>query len=258
MNSPAAPARDAILSAADSLLARDAGASIDQITDAAGVSRATFYRHFRSRAELLAALDIRPDPDARQRIMDAAIELVGREGLRGMSMDELAEQAGVSRASVYRLFPGKDALFAALIDEYSPLDEIEQLFSAMADQPPGVVLPAVARTLARVGSPRVGLIRSVFFEVSNQTPEALAGAEPRLRRMLGAIAGYMAAQMAAGRLRPIHPLLATQLLIGPVLFHLVTRAEVERLAVLDVPVDQSIQTLVDSALRALAIGSEGG
>jgi AcrR family transcriptional regulator len=97
--------RDTILAVAGRLLDSQPGASVDVIAGAAGVSRATFYRHFDSRAELLAALDIQPDPDAHQRILAAAVELVGRDGLRGMSMDELATSAGVSRASVYRLFP---------------------------------------------------------------------------------------------------------------------------------------------------------
>src|SRR3989304_4315497 len=84
----------AVLSAASDVLAADQAASIDAISAAAGVSRATFYRHFRSRAALLAALDIQPDPDTRERILAAAAELIGRDGLRGLSMGGLAARAG--------------------------------------------------------------------------------------------------------------------------------------------------------------------
>jgi AcrR family transcriptional regulator len=244
--------RDAILTAAEPLLAADPAARVDAIAGAAGISRATFYRHFRSRRELLEALDMQPDPDAHRRILDAAIELVGRDGLRGMSMDELAARASVSRASVYRLFPGKEALFDALLDEYSPFDELARVVERLADRPPSEVLPAVGRSAATLIGPRIGILRSLFFEVTTQTPEALGGADPRIRRLLLKLGQYLAAHMAAGELRPMPPMLAAQVVVGPIFFHLVTRAEMEHLAVLDVPVETVIDELVAAALRALA------
>src|SRR5690348_12192315 len=99
--------REAVLQAARVLLERDRAASLHDVASAAGVSRATVYRLFGSRDGLLQALDIEPDPGARQRVLGAALELVGRDGLTRLSMDEVAAAAGVSRASLYRLFPGK-------------------------------------------------------------------------------------------------------------------------------------------------------
>ena len=242
-----------ILSAASDVLAADQAASIDAISAAAGVSRATFYRHFRSRAALLAALDIQPDPDTRERILAAAAELIGRDGLRGMSMDELAARAGVSRASVYRLFPGKAALFDALMAEYSPLEVIESVIERMADRPPHEVLPAIARAAAAVAGPRIGLLRSLFFEVTSQSPDALDGAEPRIRQVLGAVGGYLARQMAAGKLRQMDPIIATQIFMGPIVFHLVTRPELDRMGLArDVSVEKAIDELSQAALRALS------
>lgn len=251
MTRPASTA-EAILSAAEEVLRRAPGASIDVVTSAAGVSRATFYRHFRSRADLLEALDMEPDPDARQRILAAAVQLIGRDGLRGMSMDELATQAGVSRASVYRLFPGKAALFDALLAEHSPFDEMESVLVRMAHEPPERVVPALARAVATIGGPRIGLLRSLFFEVTAQSPEALAAADPALRSVLGRAGHYLAEQIAAGRVRPMHPLIAAQTLMGPIVFHLVTRAEVDHLGVLDMSIEASVEQLTANALRALA------
>lgn len=249
---PASVAGDTILAVAEELLERDPTASIAAITDAAGVSRATFYRHFRSRGDLLAALDIQPDPDAGERILAAAIELISRDGLRGMSMDEVATRAGVSRATVYRLYQGKDALFDALLAAYSPFADLERILERMGDRPPEAVLPAMARAVAGVAGARIGLIRSLFFEVSSQTPDALSGADPRLRQVLNAAGRYLLTQMAAGRLRPMHPLIAAQMFMGPIVFHLVTRPEVERLGLLDLPVEQSVDELARAALRALS------
>src|SRR5215471_942459 len=116
--------RQSVLAVARGVLERDRGASLHDVASEAGESRATVYRLFGSRDGLLQALDLEPDPGARERVLAAAVELVGRDGLGRLSMDELATAAGVSRASLYRLFPGKAALFRELLVAYSPVEAI--------------------------------------------------------------------------------------------------------------------------------------
>ena len=64
--------RRQVMSAAREILAEDAGAAVGEIAGRAGVSRATFYRHFGSRAALLESVELEPRPDARTRILSAA------------------------------------------------------------------------------------------------------------------------------------------------------------------------------------------
>lgn len=47
---------------------------------------------------------------ARKAILAAAIELLLEQGLHGMSMDGVAERAGVSKATIYRWWPAKELL----------------------------------------------------------------------------------------------------------------------------------------------------
>jgi AcrR family transcriptional regulator len=57
----------------------------------------------------------RPSGEAETRILDAALVLVGRWGVAKTALGDVAKQAGCSRATLYRAFPGgKQHLFLAL------------------------------------------------------------------------------------------------------------------------------------------------
>lgn len=64
--------------------------------------------------------------DVDQRILDATLELAGEVGINGMSMDDLAQRAGASKASIYRRWPSKEALVLdALRHAIQPFDRID-------------------------------------------------------------------------------------------------------------------------------------
>ena len=59
-------------------------------------------------------------------ILAATLELAGEVGIKGMSMDELAQRAGVSKATIYRRWPSKEILvLQALQSSLQPLDDVD-------------------------------------------------------------------------------------------------------------------------------------
>lgn len=237
------------------MLATGEKPTVAQFAEAAGVSRTSFYRAFESRGALLEALAVQPEPDARERILEAALILVGAHGLNALSMDDLATKAAVSRATLYRLFPGKPVLFTSLIRTYSPLQPVSRLAIAMVDEPPDVVMPEIARTVYRIvygsGETRLGMLRAIFFEVSSVAPDAEESAREAMLTILGSVGAYVMAQMTSGRLRPMSPLLALQSFIGPIFFHVLTRPLVERVLGIDIDGEQAVTELAESWLRAM-------
>lgn len=249
MGAPAR-ARRRIAEAARPLLERGSP-SVEAIAAAAGVSRATFYRAYPSRGALLKELDLAPDPDARERVVAAALELVARTGLAGLGMEEVAERAGVSRATLYRLFGGKAALFQAVIQTYTPLEPVVGLLDRVRDRPPEEVVPALTREVARTMEDRLGVVAVLLLQVTSGAAGSELAREWALDRVAGQLAGYLAAQMSAGRLRTMHPLLALQGLIGPIFFHLATREVLVARLGLEMPLTEAVEALTATWLRAM-------
>jgi AcrR family transcriptional regulator len=243
--------RRQVVAAARSLLDTEPEASIGRIAREAGVSRATFYRHFGSRDALLAAVEVEPPVPARDRILEAAADLLGRGGLHAFSMEELAVAAGVSRATVYRLIPSKAALFGEIVRTYSPFEPAMAVMGEHGDGPPDEVVPLLVRTFAEIGARRIGIMRGVLLEASALDPDAMAGVRPFIPDAIGTLAGYMARQMDAGTVRRMHPILAVQALLGPVFVHLLTRPIAERLVGFDLPMEEAIVQLTSSVLAGL-------
>ena len=238
-----------------------AGLSMDELAAAAGVSRATLYRLFGSQQQLLQELGLAPPTTVRSRILDTALELVGRHGLAELSMDELAAAAGISRATLYRLFPGKEALFAALIRSFSPFEPIAAVLETMGDRPPAEVIPALVHAMASAMDGHMGLLLQLLFEFSRDRPSDPDGGHGASEhaiegmRTLPLVSRYLAGQMAAGRLRRMDPDLAFQALAGPIVMHLVWRlpaSRVNRPPVGEAPPEEAVDQLVEVWLRAMA------
>lgn len=56
------------------------------------------------------------DPARKERILDAAAELVGRRGYHSVSMAEIGAAAGIVGSGIYRHFDSKAAVLVALLD----------------------------------------------------------------------------------------------------------------------------------------------
>ncbi len=219
-----------------------------------GVSLRQLYRLFGSRAALLKEVDREPPPGARERILESALDLLGRSSLADLSMDELAARADVSRATVYRLFPGKSALFRELIAAYSPWESIARILddtAATADDTPWHVIPHVARALVEALSGRSGVLLRMVFEMSRGAPDTREGVQRSMLRGLPDLIQYLTQQMAAGRLRQVHPVIALQMLAGPIVAHELARP-LAALVGLEATRDQVVEQIVELWLRAMA------
>lgn len=221
-----------------------------EIAAAAGVSRAALYGLFGSRRAVVDALGVEQQPSWEDRVLMAAAQLLAERGLSGLSLDDVAARSGASRATVYRLFPGKTALFREVVRVYLPMDEALEILKAMGDRPPAEVMPALATILTGAGHVRIGVLRSVLFEVAGRRD----GSEEVVAEVLQnvqVLARYLDHQMAAGRLRRMDPLFAIQSFLAPIMLHIVSRPFIEEHDLVDMPLDRAVREFTHAWLQAM-------
>lgn len=149
------------------------------------------------------------------RILDEAAELFVQHGYHGLSMRQIAEAVGVSKAGLYYHFEDKEALFLAIL-----LHHIERVGDLVdeARAAGGTAREQVRRLLTNIlthmrGSQR--FIRLAEQDARNLQPEALERMQNVYReRFVGPIEAVLEGGIASGELRPIDARQATWLLLG--------------------------------------------
>ena len=64
------------------------------------------------------------DEDLTERILSAGVEQLHRRGFAALSVEQVAQQAGCGKTAIYRRYPGKPELVAAIIESRSKLRDV--------------------------------------------------------------------------------------------------------------------------------------
>ncbi|MEX3011949.1 TetR/AcrR family transcriptional regulator [Hoeflea sp. TYP-13] len=108
------------------------GFTLDQLQARTGLSRATLYRRIGSKDALLNRLSdenlIRLDDslDMDVRVFAAARKVVGEYGFLACTMEQIAKEAGIGIATLYRHFKDKESLLGRFVAEMGPKLVIRQ------------------------------------------------------------------------------------------------------------------------------------
>jgi TetR/AcrR family transcriptional regulator, mexJK operon transcriptional repressor len=111
----------------------------------------------------------------RRAILEAATEAFLRNGYRGTSMDEIAEEAAVSKQTVYKHFADKKRLFfeivSSAVDEVS--DPVHELVVNLQDSGDveADLRDLARRQLAMVMQPRLMQLRRLVIAEAGRFPE---------------------------------------------------------------------------------------
>jgi AcrR family transcriptional regulator len=106
-----------------------------------------------------------------ERILDAALTVFSRHGYREAAVDEIAEEAQTSKGGVYFHFPGKSAIFLALLDR-SAAHLLHRIVERMESEMDPIAKVEVAlRTLLHAFAEHRVLARLFLVEALGAGPE---------------------------------------------------------------------------------------
>ena len=120
------------------------------------------------RSSILSTADQR-----RPLVAAAALREFARGGFHGATIADVAREANISPAYVFKLFPGKEALFVSALERCfdSIVDALAEGADAAADQSPDVVLDAMGQAYAHLISDRQLLMLQVHAQSVADIPE---------------------------------------------------------------------------------------
>src|SRR3974377_1380662 len=148
------------------------------------------------------------------RVLDAAVTCIARVGLGKTTLDDVAREAGCARATVYRCFPGKQQLLAALVAREVAALGAHLLDAAAAHDTPGAAVTAVIVTAARDLQSHAALALVATHAPELLLPPLAFERESAVLRAAGALVApaferFLAEPRTAPRLgegvRPPHP-----------------------------------------------------
>jgi AcrR family transcriptional regulator len=135
------------------------------------------------------------------RVLKAAFELFINQGYHGTSMRQIALAAGLTPASIYNHFPGKEEIFRLVLMEHHPYREILPILESAVGEDAEAMLRDVARRVYKVVSKQKGLLHIMFIEMvefeGKHFGQIFRSMSPRIFKFIGRI------RAAKGQLRNI-------------------------------------------------------
>lgn len=135
---------------------------------------------------------------ARQRLIDATIEVAHRDGVDGLTTRAITAEAGVSAGMFYGHFASKEALLAAVVDQ--KIDELTTLVTAEVDL--GSPVDNVARDLLRQLVVVLDLRPLAVFRTAGRTADAKAAHQAINARIVEAFTPILQLAIDSGLVRP--------------------------------------------------------
>ncbi len=152
-------------------------------------------------------------------LIAAAASLFAAKGFKGTTTKEIARAAGVSEALVFKYFPNKRALYAAILAEKASLSELLEAVEEAARKRDDVrVFTLIAGYRIRPGTDPT-LMRLLLFSALEGHELSDMFFRKHHRVFYDYLAGYIKQRIRDGEFRSVDPLLAARAFIGMIVYH---------------------------------------
>ncbi len=173
-----------------------------------------------SRTEVPPSRPVRSSGQERQAsLISTAASLFAANGFKGTTTKEIAKAAGISEALLFKYFPTKRALYAAILAEkaqYSGLREAVEEAAEKRDDERFFTLLASYRI--RKGADPT-LFRLLLFSALEGHEMSEMFFQQQYRAFHELLAGYIRRRIEEGAFRSVDPLLAARAFFGIIIHH---------------------------------------
>ena len=165
-----------------------------------------------------------PADARRAQILREAAHLFGTHGFSGTTTRDVAARVGITEAALYRHFPSKEAMYAAILDErMAAPDHLTPLEAPAAAGDDRAVFTGLALALLRSVEADPTLLRLLLYSALEGHELARPFQETRIRRLREFLQRYLERRTAEGAFRDVDPALGARAFIGMVVDHLIVR-----------------------------------
>jgi len=151
--------------------------------------------------------------DCRQKTLCAAETLLARDGYAKMSVEAIANEAGTSKATIYRWWPNK----AAIVMEALLKSTEAEVYVPVSQNPLEDVAAKISRAIALFRGPKGRILASLIGGAQFDPELAEAYRKNLLEPRRAVLRAALERAIAAGALRPdINLTLALDMIYGPI------------------------------------------
>jgi len=140
----------------------------------------------------------------RQRIMQAALAFFSLYGLHGTSIEQVAEQADVSKTNLLYYFPSKEALYLAVLKDILSI-WLQPLAALRADQEPLQAIRDYIRLKLEVSRQHPQASRLFCLEIIQGAPVLKQELEGELKTLIEEKSAIIAVWISRQQLAPVDP-----------------------------------------------------
>jgi len=165
-----------------------------------------------------------PADERRAQILREAARLFGSHGFNGTTTRDVATAVGITEAALYRYFPSKEAMYAAILDErMAASDLLEPALAAAAAGDDRAVFTQLALALLRSVDADPSILRLILYSALEGHELARPFQEKRILRLRDFLTTYIDRRRQEGAFRAVDAALAARAFMGMVVDHLIVR-----------------------------------
>ncbi len=158
-------------------------------------------------------------PERQAGLISAAASLFAANGFQGTTTKEIAKAADVSEALLFKYFPTKRALYAAILAEKAQYSELrDAVEEAAKKQDDTALLTLLASYRIKKGADPT-MLRLLLFSALEGHELSDMFFQQQYRTFHDLLAQYISQRIESGAFRPVDPLLAARAFFGIIVHH---------------------------------------